>query len=200
DLAAGSRNAEILGLSQHGDSLSSQFIKLKDFVRFADGSIDLSLEHQLDSFFRLADPGWDEGNIFSWHQAELEKDAPQEEIRARADSAAANDFSPKFSRGFDRGKSNELIGQCTVGGNRDDRGASHAGADNAGAGIGREVDIASTESREGNAACGNAYELHVQTVFFIQPELLGDPKRCPVASERTVGNNQRLEFLLLSLA
>ena len=104
--------------------MPAQFIKLKDFVGLADGGVNFSLEHQLNSFFRLADPGGDEGNILAWHQAELDKDAPQEEIRAGADSAAANDFSPKFSRRSDRGKSNELIRQCTVGGNRDDGGAS----------------------------------------------------------------------------
>ena len=177
--------------------MSAQFGKLKDFVRLADGGVDLSLEHQLDSFFRLADPSWDQGNILAWHQAELGKDAPQEEIRARADSAAANDFSPKFARGFDRGKGNELIGQRAVGGNRDDGSASRAGADNAAAGIGSEVDIASKEGRKGNAACGNAYELYVQTVFFIEPEFFGDPKRRPVSGEGAVGDNQRLEFLFL---
>ena len=65
------------------------------------------------------------------------------------------------------------------------------------AGIGSEVDIGSKESREGNAARSNTYELHVQTVFFIEPEFLGDPKRSPVSGEGAVGDNQRLEFLLL---
>jgi hypothetical protein len=51
--------------------LSAQFGKLKNFVRLADGGVDLSLEHQLDSFFRLADAGRNERNILAWHQAEL---------------------------------------------------------------------------------------------------------------------------------
>ena len=166
--------------------MSAQFGKLKDFIRLADGGVDFSLEHQLNSLFRLADAGWNEGNILAWHQAEFRKDAPQEEIRARADSAAANDFSLELGRGFDRGKSNELIRQRPVGGDRDDGGASRAGADNASAGIGSEVDIASKEGREGDTACGNAYELHVQTVFFIEPEFFGDPKRSPVSGEGAV--------------
>ena len=70
----------------------------------------------------------------------------------------------------------------------------------ASAGIGGEVDIASKESCEGNAARGNAYELYVQAVFFIKPEFLGNPKRGPVPGERAVGDDQRLEFLLLSVA
>jgi hypothetical protein len=81
------------------------------------------------------------------HQGELGKDAAQEEIRGHADSAAANDFSLMFSRGFDRRKRNQLMGQCAVGKNRDDGCASCAGADDASAGIGRKVDIASKESR-----------------------------------------------------
>ena len=115
------------------------------------------------------------------------------------DAAAANDLSLKFSRGFDRGKRNELIGQRAVGGDCDDGSASRAGADNPSAGIGGEVDITSKECREGNTARGNAYELYVQAVFFIKPEFLGNPKG-PVAGERAVGDDQRLEFLLLSVA
>ena len=69
---------------------------------------------------------------------------------------------------------------CAVGGDRDDGSASRAGA-----GIGGEVDISSKKRGEGHTARSNAYELHVQTVFFIEPEFLGDPKRGPVSGERT---------------
>ena len=80
--------------------MPTQFGKLKNFVGLADGGVDFSLEHQLNSFFRFADAGWDERNILARHQGELGKDAAQEEIRARADSAAANDFSLKFPPGI----------------------------------------------------------------------------------------------------
>jgi hypothetical protein len=47
---------------------------------------------------------------------------------------------------------------------------------------------------------GNAYELYIQAVFFVKPEFLGNPKRGPVPGERAVGDDQRLEFFLLSVA
>src|SRR5262249_60582725 len=104
-------------------------------------------------------------------------------------------FSSKFARGFDRRKRDELIGQGAVGGNRDDGCASRAGADDAGAGIGSEVDIASEEGRERNASRGDVYELYVETIFFIEPDFLGDPKRGPIPGKRAVRAGQRLELV-----
>ena len=62
------------------------------------------------------------------------------------------------------------------------------------------MNIAGKQGREGNAAGGNAHKLHIEAIFLIEPEFLGNPKGSSIAGERAVRNDQRLEFLFLGVA
>ncbi len=91
----------------------------------------------------------------------------------------------------------QLVGDVPEARDDDDGRAPRRGADRGGTGSSDDIDAAAKQSVDRSHTRGNVNEIAVEAVLLEKPEVLGDPQRRPRPGDRSIGDGEWIEFLVL---